>query len=156
MITALSRVQTGYDSGKRQDMGVAVVVLKRESHVAVLESTQQDIEKIAKAAGVEMRKTAHVAIRRGMRQQQETGLKELNKLLQEIRAAKDRDSAITQARIATGYANAMWHHGLISETELKDVISVIGQAGEKTMRRIEAEGRPFWRRIIRRETAERV
>lgn len=82
--------------------------------------------------------------------QQETGLKELNRLLQDIREAKDRDGAITQTGIATGYANAMHHFNLISENELKDVIEEIGQAGESTARRIEAEKHPFWLRMIRK------
>lgn len=113
------------------------------------ETAKLDIERIAQAAGVEMLKTARIAVRRGMRQQQK-GLKELNTLLQEIRLEKTKKDVYTQTGIATGYANAMRHFDLISENELKDVIDVIGQAGEQTARRIEAKNRPFWRRIIRK------
>ena len=114
------------------------------------ETAKLDIERIAQAAGVEMLKTARIAVRRGMRQQQQKGLKELNTLLQEIRLEKTKKDVYTQTGIATGYANAMRHFDLISENELKDVIDVIGQAGEQTARRIEAKNRPFWRRIIRK------
>lgn len=116
---------------------------------AMHETAKLDIERIAQAAGVEMLKTARIAVRRGMRQQQK-GLKELNTLLQEIRLEKTKKDVYTQTGIATGYANAMRHFDLISENELKDVIDVIGQAGEQTARRIEAKNRPFWRRIIRK------
>ncbi len=95
------------------------------------------------AAGGEMLKTARIVMRRGMRQQQETGLKELNKLLQDIRAAKDRESVVKKTGIATGYANAMRHFELISANELNDVIEVIGQAGERATSRIESASRPF-------------
>ncbi len=126
------------------------VVIARSDQAAIHERAKLDIEKIAQAAGVEMLKTARIVVRRGMRQQQETGLKELNKLLQDIKAAKDRKNVLAQTGIATGYANAMRHFGLISASELKDVIEVIGQAGERATSRIEAENRPFWLRIIRK------
>lgn len=103
--------------------------------------------KFAQAAEREMPKTARVAVRRGMRQKQQKGLKELNTLLQEIRLEKTKKDVYTQTGIATGYANAMQHFELISENELKDVIDVIGQAGEETARRIEAARRPFWKCI---------
>jgi len=120
------------------------IVITEADRAAMHERARLDIERIAQAAGVKMRRTAHIAVRRGMRQEQEKGLKELNKLLQDIRTAGDRERAITQTGIATGYANAMSHFGLISESELKDVIEVIGQAGER------AADRHFWPRIIRK------
>ncbi len=120
-----------------------LVVITKAEHAAMHERAKLDIEKIAQAAGVEMLKTARIAVRRGVRRQQETGLKELNKLLQDIREAKDRESVVAQTGIATGYANAMRHFDLISASELKDVIEVIGQAGERATSRIEAASRPF-------------
>lgn len=127
-----------------------LVVVTEADYAAMHERAKLDIEKIAQAAGVEMLKTARIAVRRGMRQQQQEGLKELNTLLQEIRLGKTKKDVCTQTGIATGYANAMRRFDLISENELKDVIDVIGQAGEQTARRIEAASRPFWLRIIRK------
>lgn len=138
-------------AGRQQGMGrLAVVVMTKKDHVSMCGRAQSDIDKIAQAAGVEMLKTASIAMRRGMRERQETGLRELNILLQEIRAAKDREDVSTRTGIATGYANAMYHFDLMSEGELKDVIAVIGQAGEQTARRIEATSRPSWLRMIRK------
>lgn len=111
-------------------------------------------QRYAQAAGVEMRKAACILTRYGMRAQQETGLKELNSLLQEIRESKDCKDAIIRTGIATGYANAMCHFGLMSENELKDVIIVIGQAGEQAARRRKDARRPFWMRIARKEAEE--
>lgn len=125
-------------------------VITKAEHAAIHEREKMDIERNTQAAGAEMLKTARIAVRRGMRQQQETGLKELNKLLQDIKVTKDHKSVVAQTGIATGYANAMHHFGLISASELKDVIEVIGQAGERATSRIEAENRPFWLRIIRK------
>ncbi len=85
-------------------------------------------------------KTVRISRRFGMERQQAAGMKELNKLLQDIRVAKDRESVVVQTGIATGYANAMHHFDLISESELNDVIEVIGQAGERATSRIEAAG----------------
>lgn len=153
MRTQTSEVQAIYNNARRQQQDgkrIAVVVMTKADHAAMHERARMDIEKIAQAAGVEMLKTARVAMRRGLREQQEKGLKELNILLREIRAAKKQKDVFTQTGIATGYANAMRHFDLISENELKDVIDVIGQAGEQTTRQIEAESRPFWLRIIRK------
>lgn len=141
-----------YANDRRQQGGGKpfIVVMTEADHAAMHETAKLDIERIAQAAGVEMLKTARIAVRRGMRQQQQKGLKELNTLLQEIRLEKTKKDVYIQTGIATGYANAMRHFDLISENELKDVIDVIGQAGEQTARRIEAKNRPFWRRIIRK------
>ncbi len=155
MKTPTNEVQAIYNHAiqMQRTQGVGkpfLVVITEAEHAAMHERAKLDIEKIAQAAGAEMLKTARIAMRRGVRQQQETGLKELNKLLQDIKTAKDRKSVVAQTGIATGYANAMRHFGLISASELKDVIEVIGQAGERATSRIEAENRPFWLRIIRK------
>lgn len=141
-----------YANDRRQQGGGKpfIIVMTEADRAAMHETAKLDIERIAQAAGVEMLKTARIAVRRGMRQQQQKGLKELNTLLQEIRLEKTKKDVYTQTGIATGYANAMRHFDLISENELKDVIDVIGQAGEQTASRIEAKKRPFWRRIIRK------
>lgn len=140
----------GIYANDRWQQGVGkpfIVVMTETDRAAMREAAKLDIEKIAQAAGVEMLKTARIAVRRGMRQQQQKGLKELNTLLQEIRLEKTKKDVYTQTGIATGYANAMRHFDLISENELKDVIDVIGQAGEQTASRIKATRRPFWKRM---------
>ncbi len=158
MRTQTNAAQKIYDNAIRaqRTQGVGqpfLVVITEAGRAAMYEGTKKDMEKIAQAAGVEMPKTARIVMRRGMRQQQETGLKELNRLLQDIRAAKDRESVVAQTGIATGYANAMRHFDLISASELKDVIGVIGQTGERAASRIEAAGRPSWQRVIRKFAA---
>lgn len=137
---ATKEAQAAYNNAiEKQSIGTRFfVVMTEEEHAAMREKVKMDIEKIAQAAGVEMPKTARIVVRRGRRQQQQTGLIELNKILQDIRMAKDHESVVTQTGIATGYANAMCHFDLMSENELKDVIEVIGQAGEKAVRRVEA------------------
>ena len=152
MKTQTNEVQAIYNNAIRV-RGVGkpfFVVITEAAPAAMRERAKLDIENIAQAAGVETLKTAHIAVKRGMRRQQQKGLKELNTLLQEIRQEKTKKDVCTRTGIATGYANAMYHFELISENELKDVISVIGQAGEQTARRIETASRPFWLRIIRK------
>lgn len=155
MRTPTNEVQAIYNHAIQRQRAQGVgkpffVVITKAEHAAMHEKAKLDIEKIAQAAGVEMLKTARIAMRRGMRQQQETGLRELNKLLQDIKEAKDRESVVALTGIATGYANAMRHFDLISASELKDVIEVIGQAGEKTASRIKSANRPFWLQIFRK------
>lgn len=123
---------------------IAVIVMTSEDHAAMHERARSDLNKIAQAEGAEMLKTARIVVRRGRREVQEMGLRELNRSLQEIREAKDYEAVRAQAGIATGYANAMCHFGLMSEGELKDVIAVIGQAGEQTARRIEKKQKRTW------------
>ncbi len=108
------------------------------------------IEKIAQAAGVELPKTARIAMRRGARQQQEKGLKELNEMLREIRETNDKAEAIKWGMIAAGYANGMCCGDLLSKSELNDVIQVIDQTFKKAEIRIEAASRPLWSHIIRK------
>lgn len=67
-----------------------IVVMAEADRAAMHETAKMDIERIAQAAGVEMLKTARITVRRGMRQQQQKGLKELNTLLQEIRLEKTK------------------------------------------------------------------
>ncbi len=112
---------------------------------------QLGIGKAAQAAGVETLKAARILSRCGKRAQQVMGLEELNSLLREIREAKDYKDVVTRTGIATGYANAMCHFGLMSENELKDVIIVIGQAGEQAARRRKDARRLFWMRLARKE-----
>lgn len=155
MRTRTNIVQAIYNNAIRaqqiQSMGRPfLVVMTKTDHDTLHKSARLDIEKIAQAAGVEMTKSVSITARHGVFCQQETGLKELNKLLKGIREAKDRESVMTKTGIATGYANAMRHFDLISENELKDVIEVIGQAGEKTASRIKSTNRPFWLQIFRK------
>ena len=135
----------GPDTGKR-----TVVVITKKEHAAMHEKAKLDIEKIAQAAGVEMTKTARIIVKRGKRQAQEKGLRELNKLLQEMGSAEKQKDVVAQAGIAVGYANAMENVGLMTESELKDVIDVIGQAGERASRRIKTADRSFRSRIIKK------
>lgn len=152
MMAKVNEVQAVYGGMRGQQAAgkIAVTVIAEEGCAAMYEGARTDIEKIALAAGVEMLKTARVVARRAVRGQQETGLKELNTLLREIRQAKDKEDVFARAGIATGYANAMRHFDLMSENELGAVIDVIGQAGEQAKSRIEAASRPFWRRAIRK------
>ena len=71
-----------YANDRRQQGGGKpfIVVMTEADRAAMHETAKLDIERIAQAAGVEMLKTARIAVRRGMRQQQK-GLKELNTLL---------------------------------------------------------------------------
>lgn len=154
MRTRANIVQAIYNNAKWaqqiQSMGKPFIVVMTKTDHALHESARLDIKKIAWAAGVEMPKSVSITVRHGVFCQQETGLKELNKLLKDIREAKDCESVMAKTGIATGYANAMRHFDLISENELKDVIEVIGQAGEKTASRIKSANRPFWLQIFRK------
>lgn len=130
MITQLGQIQRG-----RQYC--ATVRLTKECRDIIYESTKKEMEKIARAAGVEMHKSARIVLRRGCFHQQYTGVKTINQTLQKIAKAESRDDVHAQTGIATGYANAMWEMGLMSESELNDIIAVIGQAGERALHRIE-------------------
>ena len=94
---------------------------------------------IAEEVGIhkKMHKNARVVLRRGRFRQQMEGLKIINMTLREITKAESRNDVYAQAGIATGYANAMQNDGLMSEDELKDVVDVIGQEGERALFRIE-------------------
>ena len=68
----------GIYANDRWQQGVGkpfIVVMTETDRAAMREAAKLDIEKIAQAAGVEMLKTARIAVRRGMRQQQQKGLK---------------------------------------------------------------------------------
>lgn len=146
----MNEVQAIYKSAPPNSGKINVVIMTKEDYASIHGKAKPNIEKTTRAAGEEMPKTARIAMRRGMRQQQGKGLKELNTLLKKIRLKKTKKDVYTQTGIATGYANAMRSFDLISENELKDVIGVIGQANEQTIRRIEAAARSFWLRIIRK------
>lgn len=73
--------------------------------------------------------------------QKAEGLRIINRALNEIGVTASRDTVIAQTGIATGYANAMQHFKMMSESELKDVIAVIGQTGERALSRIEKSER---------------
>lgn len=115
---------------------VAVGLIKADQSI-MYGSVRKDMEKIARTAGVEMKKTASVILRAECFQDQAEGLKILNGTLKEIETTASRDTVIGQVGIATGYANAMQHLELMSESELEDIIAVIKQTGERSLRRIE-------------------
>ena len=116
---------------------ISAVRLTKEDCGTIYEQTRKEMEKIARAAGVEMNKTARIVLRQGRIRQQVDGLKIINQTLQEITKATSSDDIHAQTGIATGYANAMQNLGLMSEDELKEIIAVIGQAGERALHRIE-------------------
>lgn len=88
--------------------------------------------------------------RRDVREQQETGIKQLNEMLQEMKETESKVEAIKWGLIATGYANGMYCGDLMNKSELRDVIQVIDQTYKKAELRIEAASRPFWSRIFRK------
>ncbi|MDE5820679.1 MAG: hypothetical protein K2N41_04495 [Lachnospiraceae bacterium] len=139
MITPLERIQKNQTGAgiQRGRQYCATVRLTKECRDIMYENTRKEMEKIERAAGVEMHKTARVIIRRGRFRQQAEGLKIINQTLQEITKTENRDDVHAHTGIATGYANAMRDLGLMSESELDDVIAVIGQAGERALHRIE-------------------
>lgn len=94
-----------------------------------------------------MPKNAYIVARRGVRTQQETGLKQINEMLQEIKGAERENEAIKWGLIAAGYANGMFCGDLMSKSELHDVIQVIDQTFTKAELRIKATRRPFWKRM---------
>lgn len=126
------------------------IVMTGTEHAAIYERAKTDIEKIAQAAGVKVLKTAHIAVRRGMRRQQEAGLKEINEMLRKIRETSNKEEAMKWGIVAAGYANGMCCGDLMSKSELYEVIQVIDQIYKTTESRIEDVSRPFWLRIIRK------
>lgn len=135
-----------YANDRRQQAAADIVIMTKVDHAAMHRLAAREMERNA-AAVAETAKEAKIYLQRGKGRQQIAGLKQLNDLLQEIRTATDREDAIARTGIATGYANAMQHFGLMTKEELQDVIEVVGQAGEKAAKRIEAARRPFWVRI---------
>lgn len=113
-------------------MQLFLLNVTQEEHKAMHRGIDKDVKKIAQAAGVEMNKTAHICMQRGVKEPQRQGIEELNKLLGEIKTAEDIKHIFIQTGIATGYANAMYHFGLITQKELSEVIEVINQVSEKT------------------------
>lgn len=82
--------------------------------------------------------------RRGRTQGQETGLQIINKLLQDTKMEEDRESVFAYVGIATGYANAMKTYGFMDEKELRGIIGIIEQTGEKAIDRIEKSKSPLF------------
>lgn len=112
------------------------------------------MREIAEGIGVEQTKTAQIKAKRGIMQQQQKGMEHINSLLNDIKKADEKEMAFAYAGIATGYANAMRTFDLIEDTELRDVIAVIEQAGQRAIDRIEKEKRPIlWRAIHKRAKA---
>lgn len=99
---------------------------------------------IAQTADMEMNKGVIIHVWRAVRKWQEKGVRQLNELLEDIKEAQGRENVVAKTGIATGYANAMCHFGLISEEELKDVVRIIGQAGEKSLQKFRNFRRCFW------------
>lgn len=97
--------------------------------------------------GAAMPKTACIVARRGVRQQQETGIRQINEMLQEIKETENMAEAIKWGYVAAGYVNGMYCGDLMGKSEMHDVIQVIDQTFAKTELRIRAAHRPFWKRI---------
>lgn len=132
MITPLEQMRNRHT---RHDPSV---VLVKDGYAIILgERAKDDMKKIADAAGVRMQKNAHVALRRGMIKKQIEGVRILNTALRSMAKAGKRDVAILYAGIATGYANAMNQHGLLSDDELTGVIEIINQTGKDALHKIE-------------------
>lgn len=75
-----------YENDRRQQGAgkIVVEIMTKADHAAMHELARLDIERIAQAAGAAMPKNACIVARRSVRQQQETGIKQLNEMLQEI------------------------------------------------------------------------
>lgn len=127
-----------------------MIIIPKEDHEFMNKGIQREIEKIAQAAGVEMNKTARVHEQRNVREQQKTGLKQLNEMIQKINAADKMPEALKWGLLAAGYANGMQCGDLMSESELNDVIQVIDQTFMKSELRFKAENRP-WNRFRKRK-----
>ncbi len=138
-----------YTNDRRQQGAgkIVVEVMTKADHDALHELAKLDIERITRAAGAAMPKNACIVARRGVRTQQETGLKQINGMLQEIKGAERENEAIKWGLIAAGYANGMFCGDLMSKSELHDVIQVIDQTFTKAELRIKATRRPFWKRM---------
>lgn len=138
-----------YANDRRQQGAgkIVVEVMTKADHAALCEMIKPDIERIAQAAGAAMTKNACIVARRGVRRQQETGLKQINEMLQEIKGTESEAQAIKWGLFAAGYANGMYCGDLMSKSELNDVIQVIDQTFTKTGLRIKTARRPFWKRI---------
>lgn len=134
-----------YASNEQMEKDI-IAIMAKAHYATVHRLAAREIERNA-AADMETAKEAKIYLQRGKGRQQIAGLKQLKNLLQEIRKATDREDAIARAGIATGYANAMQHFGLMTKEELRNVIEVVGRAGEKAAKRIETARRPFWVRI---------
>lgn len=152
MRTQTNEVQAIYRNARRQQGTgkIIVEVMTKADHDAMHELTKLDVERIAQAAGAAMLNSACIIGRRDVREQQETGIKQLNEMLQEMKETESKNEAIKCGLIAAGYANGMYCGDLINKSELRDVIQVIDQAYKKAEQRIEAASRPFWSRIIRK------
>lgn len=140
-----------YENDRRQQGAGKpfIVVVTEADRAAIHEKAKLDIERIAQAAGVEMLKTARITVRRGMRRQQETGIKQLNEMLQEIKGAESKAEAIKWGLFAAGYVNGMYCGDLMSKSEMHDAIEVIDQTFAKTELRFKTARRSFWERIGR-------
>lgn len=138
-----------YANDRRQQGAgkIIVEVMTKADHAAMHELARLDIERIAQAAGAAMPKNACIVARRGVRQQQETGIKQLNEMLQEIKKAENKVEAIKWGLFAAGYVNGMYCGDLMSKSEMHDAIQVIDQTFTKTELRFKAARRPFWARI---------
>lgn len=133
---------------RQQGTGKIIVeVMTKADHAAMREMVKPDIERIAQAAGAAMLKNACIVVRRDVRRKQETGIEQINNMLQEMKKAEKVNEAIKWGLIAAGYANGMYCGDLMSKRELQGVIQVIDQTFTKTELRIKAARRPFWKRI---------
>lgn len=130
--------------------GISAVIIVSEEHEIKCETARCDLKKIAEAADVEMLKTARIHEVRSFRKQQEIGLKELNKMLQIMRVTDDKKEVIKVGILAAGYANGMNCAGLMTKSELHDVIEVIDQAFVKAEKRINDARRPLWAYFARK------
>ena len=120
MRTQTNEVQAIYNgTARQQDTGKIVVeVMTKEDHAAMHEMARLDIKKIAQAVNM-IPKSVCIVARSGnkvARQQQETGLEQLNEMLRVIRETGDKVEAIKWGMVAAGYANGMCCGDLISKS----------------------------------------
>lgn len=136
-------VWTMRNNDRQYTKGISALIIVSGEHEIKCETAECDLRKIAKAADVEMLKTARIHEVRGFRKQQETGMRELNKMLQVMRDTEEKRILIEAGILAAGYANGMNCAGLMTKSELHDVIEVIDQAFVKAEQRINDVRRPL-------------
>ena len=134
-------------NSRRPAMGI--IFISREEHDAINRAAKE-AKGIASGEGVETKKHAQIKAQRGKVNLQAAGLRIVSEFLEKMYTAEEKEEAFAYAGIATGYANAMKTYGFITAEELRDVIEVIEQAGEKAANRIEAAKRPFLMRAIKK------
>lgn len=63
-------------------------------------------------------------------------LRTVNMLIKEIKIAKTEEEANIRAAIVTGYANAMYLHGILDKKEIEDILAITEEVTVKQYKAI--------------------